>query len=181
MVVIGITGRNCAGKDSLAHVLVEEGFERLSLSDVLRTELERRGRAITREALIAVGVELREAQGPAVLAERAKEMMTTDRVCLVSVRSPREVAALRTLPGFVLVAVDAPVEVRFVRERDRNRESAVTTLEEFVALEATENTSDEHAQQLDATLVLADEVLVNDGTPNDLKEKVLAFLRRIHA
>ena len=138
MLVLGITGPNCAGKDSVAHVLEGEGFERWSLSDVLREELRRRQVPVTREALIALGVELREREGPAVLAARVRRLWRTDRVAVVSVRSPAEVRSLREVPGFLLLGVDAPVEVRFERERRRNREGAVRTLEAFVALEARE-------------------------------------------
>ncbi|MFV1958764.1 MAG: hypothetical protein ACC662_05055 [Planctomycetota bacterium] len=175
MRVIGLTGKNCAGKDSVAHVLeARAGFERHSLSDVLRDELRRRGQPVTREALIDLGRELRLAEGPAVLAERTKGMIRGERVVLVSVRSPAEVASLRELDGFVLWAVQAPVQVRFVRERDRNRESAVRTLEEFRALEARENTTDPAAQQLDATIALADARIGNAGTLDDLARLVLA-------
>src|SRR5262245_39038475 len=101
MRVIGLTGRNCAGKDTVAGLLAPRGFERHSLSDALRVELTARGVPIMREALIALGRELREKEGPAVLAERMKRMIRTQKVVLVSVRSPAEVASLRRLPGFV--------------------------------------------------------------------------------
>lgn len=172
MLVIGLTGRNCAGKDTVADLLEVRGFERHSLSDALREELRRRGAAITREALIAVGRELREAEGPAVLAERMKRMIRTDRVVLVSVRSPAEVESLRRLPRFVLVAVDARVDVRFERERSRRREQAPLTFEAFKALEAMEETTDRNAQQLGATIALADRVLPNDDTKEALAAQV---------
>ncbi len=176
MTVIGLTGRNCAGKDSVADVLEERGFERYSLSDAIREELRRRGRVIDRPALIDLGRELRENEGPAVLAERMKRMIRTRRVALVSVRSPAEVESLRALDGFTLVNVAAPVDVRFARERSRLREAAVDTLEAFVALEAREDTNDPNAQQLAATLRLADRVIENDGTLEDLERKVTAML-----
>ncbi|MHC5012347.1 MAG: nucleoside/nucleotide kinase family protein [Planctomycetota bacterium] len=176
MVVIGITGRNCAGKDSVAAILVARGFERHSLSDAIREELRARDVPITREALIDMGNRLRRDEGPAVLAERMKRMIRGDRVALVSVRSPSEVQALRALPGFRLVGVEAPVAVRFERERTRSREFAVETLEEFIDIEERENTTDPEAQQLDATLALADTILQNDGTLDDLQAKVLSFV-----
>jgi dephospho-CoA kinase len=181
MLVIGITGRNCAGKDTVADVLEARGFERHSLSDAIRAELRARGGVITREALIALGRELRAAEGPAVLAERMKRMIRTDRVCLVSVRSPAEVRSLRELEGFVLLAVEAPVDVRFAREVARDREGADGTLEEFVALEAREDSSDANAQQLSAAIALADHVLVNDGAPADLERSVAVLLDRLAA
>jgi len=176
VLVIGITGRNCAGKDSAAESLIRRGFERHSLSDVLREELRARGEAITRPALIAVGNELRAKEGPGVLARRVQSMMRTDFVAIVSVRNPAEVACLRGLEDFVLLGVDAPVEVRFRRESGRGRESAPQTLDEFVELEERENTADPNAQQLDATMALADHVLVNDGTVEELEEDVAAFV-----
>ena len=174
MLVVGITGRNCAGKDTLAHTLRSLGFETHSLSDVLREELRARGTPITRPALIEVGNALRAAHGPGVLASRVQALMRTDRVALVSVRNPTEVEVLRRLPRFVLVGVDAPVAVRFRRETARGRESAPQTLDRFEALEARENTADPNAQQLDATMALADHVLCNDAD-------LATFERRVHA
>ena len=180
MLVIGITGKNCAGKDTVADVLEAQGFERHSLSDAIRAELRTRGAEITRDALIALGRELREAEGPAVLAERMKRMIATDRVCLVSVRSPVEVASLRELDGFVLLAVDAPVDVRYAREMSRDREGAGGSLEDFIAIEAREDSSDPNAQQLSATIALADHVLINDGELADVARRVNAFLGDTH-
>jgi len=182
MIVIGLTGKNCAGKDATADLLESMAFERHSLSDALRAELRMRGAPITREALIELGVELREAEGPAVLAERMMRLMQTDRVCLVSVRSPAEVHALRRLDRFVLLAVEAPVAVRFAREHARHherQESVPPTLEAFLALEERENTHDENAQQLDATIDLADETILNEGDLDELRSKVLALLESL--
>lgn len=179
MLVIGITGRNCAGKDSVAHALEDHDFEKHSLSDVLRAELRRRGETLTRPALIAVGNELRRKEGPAVLARRVQFLMQTDRVVLVSVRNPAEVAALRELPGFTLFGVTAPVEVRFDREVLRGREAATMSLDEFKLLEERENTADPNAQQLDATMQLADHVIENDGSLADLEARVAALLEEI--
>ena len=177
--VIGITGSNCAGKDTVAAALEARGFERYSLSDVLREELRQRGVEITRRALIALGNELRTAEGPGTLAIRVRGMIRTDRVALVSVRNPTEVERLREIPGFVLWAVDAPVERRFERETARGRESLPASLEEFRALEARENTSDPNAQQLETTFALRDELILNDGTLDELDAKVAALLDAI--
>lgn len=179
MLVIGLTGRNCAGKDTVADLLEPRGFERHSLSDALREELRARGVPITREALIALGRELREKEGPAVLAERMKRMIRTERVVLVSVRSPAEVESLRRLARFRLVAVDAPIEVRFRREMARRREQAPLTFEAFRALEAMEESTDPNAQQLGATIRLADRTVENGGTKEALEAKVEALVEEL--
>ena len=176
MLGIGITGRNCAGQDTLADDLEACGFERHSLSDAIREELRARGQEITRDALIALGRELREAEGPAVLAERMKRMIKTDRVALVSVRSPAEIASLRELDGFVLVSVSAPVEVRYARELARAREGAGGTLEEFIAIEKREDSTNPNAQQLSAAIEMADTEIVNDGDRSALTRCVEVLL-----
>jgi dephospho-CoA kinase len=85
------------------------------------------------------------------------------------------------MEGFVLLCVEAPLEVRFARERRRDREGAPLDLATFRTLEARENTTDPKAQQLDATRALADERVVNDGTLEDLERRVEALLERLEA
>lgn len=184
-VVLGLTGRNCAGKDATADLLERRhGFERHSLSDALRDELRSRGAAITREALIDVGNELRLAEGPATLARRMKRKMETDRVVLVSVRNLAEVSSLRELAGFRLIALDAPAAVRFRREQERNPhrgEGTAASLDAFLALEAREDGVDAASQQLGQTIAAADHVIRNDGTLQDLERAVEALLEAIEA
>ena len=55
-------------------------------------------------------------------------------------------------------------------------EGAGGTLEEFVAIEAREDSSDPNAQQLSATIALADHVLINDGELADVERRVDALL-----
>lgn len=184
MRVIGLTGRNCAGKDAIADFLEDRRFERHSLSDAIREELRTRGRRVTRESLIALGNELRRVEGPATLAERMKTIIRTARVVLVSVRSVPEVESLRDLDGFRLVAVEAPPAVRFAREHERNPhrgEGTAPDLEAFLALEALEDTDDPATQQLGRTIALADHVIHNDGTLEDLERKVETLLQALDA
>ena len=69
--IIGLTGSFCGGKDSVADYLGEKGFIHFSLSDMLREELRKRKKKVTRENLQKIGKELREKHGDSVLAERA--------------------------------------------------------------------------------------------------------------
>ena len=96
--VIGLTGPNAAGKGEVAAWLVSRGYTYHSLSDVLREELERRSLPPTRENLIAVGNELRAAEGAGALVARIGARLTGSDV-VDSIRNPSEVEALRRLPG----------------------------------------------------------------------------------
>ena len=66
--LIGLTGRNAAGKGEVAEYLKKKSFYYYSLSDVIRDEIRSRGQEPTREALIEVGNELRQKHGAHILA-----------------------------------------------------------------------------------------------------------------
>jgi len=176
--VIGLTSRNAAGKDEVARYLVERrGFSYFSLSDILRRELTRRGLDITRENLIKTGNALREKHGPGALAELALEALrTAKRAVVVSIRNPGEIEVLRRREDFILVGVDAPLEVRYQRARARGRPEDPDSLEKFMAQERAELEGTENQQQLEACFAMSDRVLVNDGSLEELYRKVEELL-----
>ncbi len=141
-IIIGLTGENCAGKGSVAEYLQKKGFYFYSLSDVIREDLAAGGTPITRDALISKGNALREAKGPAVLAERTLAKLQDDRNYVIdSFRNPFEVEAFKRTKNFFLFYVTAPAEVRFERMKRRGRESDPQTLEAFKVIEEKERKS----------------------------------------
>ena len=176
--VIGLTSRNAAGKDEVARYLVEQrGFSYFSLSDILRSELSRRNLSITRESLYKLGNSLREKRGPGALAELAfKALEKVKRAVVVSIRNPGEVEVLRQREDFILVGVDAPLELRWERARDRGRPGDPVSFEEFTAQEQAELAGTTHQQQLDACLAMSDRVLINDGSLEELYRKMEELL-----
>lgn len=175
---IGLTGRNASGKGAAADYFKALGFRYLSLSDELRGELRARGIETSRDNLTRIGKDLRAAEGPAFLALRALEKLrgAAGDWVIDSIRSPAEIAALRALPGFLLIGVDAPAELRFARLRARGRAGDSATLGEFLAHEAAEDTADPNGQQLGAALALADRVLLNDGDLAGFHARLAALL-----
>jgi dephospho-CoA kinase len=151
------------------------GFSVHSLSDVVRDEATALGLEHSRENLIAVGVRLRVQGGPGVLASRIRERLQA-RSVVDSIRGPAEVAVLRSLPGFVLLGIEAPIELRFARSQRRGRIGDGDTIEDFRRNEETENAASETGQQLRRTFALADGVVMNDGTLDDLRDRTRAAL-----
>ena len=151
----------------MAKFLAAQGFAVQSLSDVVRDEATRRGLDHTRDSLIRVGVELRTEGGPGALARRILPRLRP-RAVVDSIRNPGEVEVLRTLPQFVLLGIDAPQSLRFQRSIRRGRLGDGATLDEFAQKESRENSTTEAGQQLLATLALADRVINNDGTIEEL-------------
>jgi dephospho-CoA kinase len=169
--LIGLTGTNAAGKGEIAQYLKTKGFEALSLSDVIREHLRKRGLQVDRDNLIRAGNALRRRYGADVLARRVMKKVRGDAV-IDSIRNSREVAFFRRQPGFILVAVDAPVEIRFRRARKRGRLESAATLGEFAAKERQEMAGGRAGQQLRRCLEAADLTLTNDGTLAGLRRKV---------
>ena len=176
--IIGLTGKNGAGKTEVSQYLMSRGFEFHSLSDQLREEARKRGLEIQREVLIQLGNELRGRYGPGVLAERVLGQLGHDRNYVIdSIRNPAEVEILRRRKDFLLLCVDASQVVRFERSLLRARECAPMTFEEFVREEERELQSDDPAkQQLIATRKMADVVVMNDGTVPELHQKLYEIL-----
>jgi dephospho-CoA kinase len=163
--LIGLTGTNGAGKGEAAAYFQARGYAYYSLSDVIRDELRARGEAVSRDNLIRAGNELRARFGPDVLARRTMAKVGSgERAVIDSVRNTHEVAYLRRQEGFVLLAIDAPLSVRFARVAVRGRDESAADLEAFQKKEEEERTGGATAQQLEACMAAADRLIVNDGT-----------------
>jgi len=178
--IIGITGPNAAGKGEAAAYLGSLGFAYHSLSDVLRDQLASQGVDPTRENLIALGNRLRGESGPGVLAERILARLGR-RDVVDSIRNPAEVEVLRRREDFVLLGVEAPLEVRFSRAMARGRPGDGPGLEEFAAREARENSPDPSRQQLARTFAMADVTISNGGSLEQLHRAVDAALRGLES
>jgi len=177
--IIGLTGKNAAGKGEIARILVDGGFEYLSLSDELRAHLETLSMEPTRDALIEGGRQLRAEQGHDVLARRLAARFTQGLNQVVdSIRNPEEARHLMKLTSFFLVAVDAPLKTRFERAVDRARPGDPQDESAFEAAEKRELASrDPAAQQLLETIALADFEVVNDGNLETLGHRVREVFR----
>lgn len=182
MQLIGLTGLNASGKGSVADILKDEGYVYLSLSDIVREYATEKGRDHSRESLILSGNELRLLHGPSVLAKKAIERLSAlkpEKAVIDSIRNIHEIAGLKKVPGFYLIGVDAPVELRFERAKQRGRVGFETDLKSFIYVEKKENSSDPSKQQLFECLKLADEIVINDGTLEDLRRKVETIPKKI--
>jgi dephospho-CoA kinase len=173
--IIGVAGRNGAGKGEVIKLLQERSFTAHSLSDAIRDVLRERGQAESRELMIDTGRSLREEGGPGVLAERLLSMMRPNgNFAVDSVRHPAEAEALRESGRpFWLLWVDADEALRFERIRSRGRSGDPETLEELQELEGRELGSENPAaQQLLAVRGIADAHVDNSGDLEHLRAQL---------
>ena len=171
--IIGLTGKNGAGKTKVATYLKSKGFEFISLSDILREEVKKVGLDERREILTKTGNELRKKFGGGILAVKALEKIKQgNNYCIDSIRNPDEITELKNLKNFLLVGISAKIELRYKRVLERNRIGENISFEKFKELEEIENSEDEKKQQLNKCLELADTTIENNGTIEELKRKI---------
>jgi dephospho-CoA kinase len=175
--IIGLTGTNAAGKGTVAAYLQGKGFAYYSLSDELRALMKQQHIPETRENFISEGTAQRSAHGTGYLAQLVKKKLQGDAV-VDSIRNMGEVEELRTLPGFVLIAVDAPPAMRYERSRKRGSERDEKNFEEFRRKEALEMHGSGAEQQLAACTKAADVIIMNDSTPEKLYKKLEDTLKQ---
>lgn len=181
--IVGLTGRNAAGKGAAGDFLKSKGFAYHSLSDVIREEVKRRGLPLTRDNLIATGRELRARHGTGTLAEQILQRLEPGQNYVVdSFRHEDEVAVFRKVSNFHLLAVAADPKIRFERIRSRKRESDPQTYDAFLELEQKEATSlQAEGQNLTATEAVADQRIENNGTIEDFHARVAELIPKLMA
>ena len=123
---------------------------------------------------------MREQAGPGALAERVLPRLTA-RAVVDSIRNPAEVEVLRRLETFLLIGIRSSVERRFRRSLERARPGDPGSLEQFKRREEQENSDDPNAQQLQATLDLADRVIENDADLGALHRELDRLLSELEA
>lgn len=176
--IIGLTGKNAAGKGEAAKYLEAKGYTYFSLSDELRAEATARGLTHTREEMIKLGTELREEKGVGYLAgkinEKIKEMKEEGKNKFVvdSIRNPGEIEELQKNEDFTLVGVEATPEVRFERMVNRGRAGDAKNVEDFKKMEEKERKGGKASQQLEACLEMADILIGNDESLEELHKEM---------
>jgi dephospho-CoA kinase len=181
MKVIGITGTLASGKSNVKDFFLSHFSSYfVSLSDIIKEELLKEGKELKRENFIEKGNELRKKYGNQILVEVATltlpEKIEKQLLIIDGIRNPGEVEFLREKFGkdFVLIAVDAPKELRFKRLLERRKEGDPKTFEEFLKMEEVDlgKNQPEYGQKVEECLKLSDYLIINDGSIDELNKKV---------
>ena len=180
VVLLGLTGRNASGKTTIVQWFADRGVRTASCSDSIRAWLAEQGIEGSREALIEGGRELRRQGGPGILADMLLDILGGEDAVIDSIRTPGEVEALRTRDDFILIEVRAAADLRWERSQDRARSGDSADKATFMAHEKSEEVArDETGQALVATARMADLMLINEGSVEELHEDLEDFLARL--
>lgn len=179
MIIIGITGTISAGKGAIVDFFKEKGFVHYSARSFLIEEMTKLGLPIQRDVMTPFANNLRKKHGAGYILESMyrKAVVAGQNAVLESVRSIGEAEFLRKQASdttkFFLIAVDADQKIRYNRAVGRDSMLDRISFEKFVSNEALEITStDPSASNLTACIALADIKIMNDGSLEELHEKL---------
>ncbi len=120
MKIIGVSGTNGSGKDTIGHMLSERhNWLFISMTDMLRDELEQRGLPPAREHMRELSAQWRRESGLGILIDKSvalfeKQSGKYEGLVVASLRNPGEADRIHELGGQV-VWVDADPIVRYNR------------------------------------------------------------------
>lgn len=173
MKIIGLAGTFSSGKDTLAKILTSNfNFFHISTSDIVREISLAKYGSTDRPYLQEISNLYREEFGSDYfVAESYKRYLSLEDgqkgsgVVISGMRSLGEAKKIKYLGG-LLVFVDAPIETRYQRAKQRARDSEVASFEEFRASEAKEweaNYGSETKHNLKGIKEISDVILDNSG------------------
>ena len=181
--IIGITGTDGAGKGTVVQYLVDKkDYTHYSSRDLLLAEMKQRNVPFDRNHMRLVANELRATHGSDFIPKQAYSKIKASKVTNAVIESIRAIAEAEYIKaqGGLLIAVDADVTERFRRVQARRSESDKVDFETFVRHEELEkNDPDPHGMQKAAVIKMADFVIYNDGTIDELQQQVDDILEQI--
>jgi len=96
------------------------------------------------------------------------------KILIEGIRNPGEVAFLRTIPGFILIAVDASAKTRFQRILQRGKPWDPKDWKSFLKVDGRdrEDIGNASGQQVRRCMELADARIENEGEKGEVEEAV---------
>ena len=185
---IGLTGSMGSGKGEVAKCFEQFHFNYISLSDIVREEIRKKER-INRSTMQDIGNKLREDGGPAILARKVIDKIRISRKknwIIDGIRNPAEVLELKKLPRFHLIGVKSDLPVLMERIFSRRRRTDRIKISELKkTIEREWGTGEpENGQQVGKCMKMADHILENNGSLEELKikcKKILSIIEGEHA
>jgi cytidylate kinase len=171
--IIGISGTNGSGKDTVGQILVEQfNYVFISVTDLLRQAASQRNLPVDRDTLRTISADWRRQFGLGVLVDKAlvafSQQTNAGKLALASLRNHGEADRVHELGGIVLW-LDAQPRLRYDRIQTnatvRNRVAEdQRTFDQFLADEQVEMQASGDAATLDMLQVKAqaDIVIIND-------------------
>jgi dephospho-CoA kinase len=177
-IVVGLAGMPGSGKSLVVETARELGYSIVIMGDVIREETLKLGLELTPGDVGKVMLQLRANEGVTVVAEKCIPKIETQeksKVLVDGLRSLPEVEAFKThFAKFSIVAVHASPETRFNRLSNRRRSDDSNGWAVFH-----ERDMRELNVGLGNVIAMAEQMIINDASVEQVKARIIEALRRI--
>ncbi len=172
--IIGVTGHPASGKDTVADYFVLKGFVNVSGGDLLREKMKKLGLPVDRASVYTFVTEMRAKYGNNYPYEKDIMDSLKGNVVVSGFRNTEELKVFKEKFGdeFTLIAVEALPEVRYMRAKGRDRVGDNISLEAFKEQEEREKNNNSGTHEVDKLISLADIKIENNGTKDELLDKL---------
>lgn len=168
--IVCLTGMPGAGKSTIASGLKEKGFAVFNMGDAVRAEAKRRNLEPSGKNLGKLMLELREKNGPGIVAELTTPNITnssSNTIIIDGIRSNHEIDVFKKIGTVKLLLIEASTDTRFNFLHERGRSDDPKTRELF-----NERDKREIGVGLSNSIASADETISNNNlTKEELIEK----------
>lgn len=181
-VIFVLVGQIASGKGTVTQYLEEtHGASTYRFSTILRDMLDRIHQEHSRKHITQMSEAVRTYFGEDILAYTIAEDTKKDQSPLIVIdgaRRPEDLTYLQTLPGYVLVSVEASMQTRYTRliERTENSDDQTKTFDQFVA---------DHDLPTERTIAsvmeTAHEILLNEEDQASLFAQVDQLIETYHS
>ncbi len=186
VLVFAFVGAPAAGKTEAASAAKEFDIPVITMGEVIREELRKRGLSLNDKNAGRVANELREREGLDAIANRCIPLIKAQKksagknkkvIVVDGIRGIGEVETFKKEfdPHFVLVRVDAPLQLRYERIKSRGRGDDLLSIEEFM-----EREERELGWGMEEAMKKADKVVKNEGYLEEFKEQIKGVLAGVH-
>lgn len=176
--IVCLTGMPGAGKSTVASVLEDNGFLRLSMGDIIREEAKRKNLEPTDQNMGKIMLKMRQEMGQAAIAKsmlyKLKSIRSCEYIVIDGIRSIAEVEILREAGIVKVIAIHASSNKRYFFITKREREDAPTDFNTFQTRDKREM-----SVGISDAIALADESISNNNiTKEELQKIALSIVNR---
>jgi dephospho-CoA kinase len=172
VVTVGMPG---SGKDEIVSVAKDLGFHVIKMGDLVRAETQRRRLPLNDQNIGRIANEEREKHGHSIWAKRVIPLVTETKTLIDGCRGDDELSLFRHNFGdLVLIGVHSSPDTRYERLLKRGRGDDAMSHEAFY-----ERDRRELKFGIGNALALADHMLVNEGTVQELRHSAEEVLRTV--
>ena len=177
-IVVGLAGMPGSGKSLVVDTARELGYAIVIMGDVIREETLKLGLDLTPQNVGKVMLQLRADGGVTVVAPKCIPKIETkenSKVLIDGLRSLPEVEAFKThFAKFGIAAIHASPEIRFTRLSSRRRSDDSNGWVVF-----NERDMRELNVGLGNVIAMAEQMIINDSSFDEVKVRISVALRRI--